>query len=88
MVPGMVDVAYPKIAWEKYNYFWYRKDFTLRKWKKSIDKINTIDVSAVGSRYYRIEFSEHGRKWGLSSLNLNFKKFKQVSSVKKKMTAK
>jgi hypothetical protein len=28
-VPGLVDVAKPKLVWGKYEYFWYRKEFRL-----------------------------------------------------------
>jgi len=69
-----------ELCWEVADSIDYRVFFSndhknwyiLRKWIGSIDKMNKIDVSGVGTRYYRIEFSEHGRKWGLSSLILNF----------------
>jgi hypothetical protein len=44
----------------------------LKKSERSVHKKVTINITHPKDRFYRIEFTEHGRKWGLSSLKIHF----------------
>ena len=45
---------------------------SLKKSRKSVQKLETINITQLKVRFYRIEFTEHGRKWGLSSMKIHF----------------
>ena len=69
-----------EIYWEiaeyvDYNLLYSEDDndwHTLKKVTRSTTRIERIDVPDKKARYYRMEFTEHGRKWGLSSLKILF----------------